>query len=410
MRKVKLQGLKMLPAEILAKIMSYLDQRDLLRMRQASRRFSSLAHMQELQLRWKVASEDDSASLSLFALRHCMGPEDSAPSLAITIGLGVEKDFPVEVDFCWPSLIQALNCSRLTAIRCESWDLTQLQAQYLMRAIPSELTILGLQTSPVILEDPNWQRLSMLTQLIYNSRIGEAATSSVPAWGIAQLPLKTFSHRSIHEQGRQVFADGFQLPPVEILRLNGDPFSSKENAVSVNILQEVQLCSPSQHLISKYTGVNLQRLHLCAGGCPTTTRSLLEELARCAPEVACRHLTFGGMRSYTNTVGRSMDLFKVVNAMPRLSTLALQRSVCVHACADVHASANLHCPSPRDGSTTLCTSLASYTAVLKRVTVRIQGAFQLKLQNSSGLETQSADLQPNGHVVMCMCRTCCPDA
>ena len=126
----------MLPTDILAKIMGYLEQKDLLNMCMVSRHFRSLAHMQQLQLKWSVSSQDAAASLSFFGAHHCMRTGETAPTLAITIRPEDEELY------CWPCLTLALNCSRLTAMQCESWDPTLLQAQFMLHAAP-----------PLILED-----------------------------------------------------------------------------------------------------------------------------------------------------------------------------------------------------------------------------------------------------------------
>ena len=380
----------MLPAEIMAKIMSYLDQRDLLSMRLVSRRFSSLAHMQDLQLDWRVASEDASASLSLFAMRHCMGSGDSAPKLGITIHRQRSA-------FCWPSLILALNCSRLTAIHCESWLLTLLQSQFLMRAAPSHLTSLGLKTSPLILEDLNWQRLSMLTHPVQHLNLQPANAPSMPAWGIAKLPLKTYSHVADYSEGCQVFAAGFRLPPVEVLMLYGDPFIGTEPAVAVSKLQQVHLCGPSRQMIMKYMGSNLQHMHLCAAGYLEKVCDLLDTLAWCAKQITCRHLTLEG---FCNSFEPSeVDLFAAVITMPRLSALSIKQTQCLHRC---EGSGTVVAPN------ILWTSHANYTGVLKRVTIQIEGTTRLRLPKPSGVGHQMVDLQANGHAVMCVCATCCP--
>lgn len=388
--QVRQKGLKTLSHDILAKIMGYLNQRDLLNMRLVSRHFSSLTHMQDLQLEWDVGTADASASLSLFAFRHCMGSGDSAPNLAITVG-------PDESDFSWPSLVLALSCSHLTAVRCESWDLTLLQAQLLLRIAPPQLTSLGLAAPPLILEDSNWQRFSMLTHLVQNLPENSSIVPSGPDCGIAGLPLKSYSHRSWHDEGCQLFPDGFRLPSVEVLNLYGDPFPADMTFPAV---QEIHICVISRDILTKYAWFSLQALHLCAFSSSEGTASLLEVLAQCARRIACQHLVLEGLFC-RNCPLHGPDLFEAVRAMPRLSALSLQQGRCQQSCNS--------CGSLQEyqGPTVMRTSLANYTAALMTVTVQCQGPFRLRMQDATGMDAE-VDLHPNGHVTMCMCSTCCP--
>lgn len=393
--QVKLSGIQMLSIDILAKVMGYLNQRDLLNMRRVSRRFSSLAHMQDLHLKWDVRTEDASASLSMFVLRHCMGKGESIPKLAITIG--PEKHSGEDL-LCWPSLILALNCSQLTAIHCQSWDLTLLQAQYLLRAAPPQLTSLGLRAPAQIIGDPRWHHLSSLTHLVQHlcSEVKDLPCNSSQAF--AQLPLKTYAYRAWLDEVFGIFADGFKLPQVEVLKLCGDPFTATANAVTLEALRELHLCSPSRQMLMQYACCNMQDLHICAEGCSTNTSALLELFAECAKHIACRHLILEGLCCDAD-LDEVPDLFQAIISMPRLSVLTLKQSLCVHGCDGAHV-----------GHHSLCTSRASYMAVLKRVTVRIQGSIHLRFWDPSGSNTQCVDLQPNGHVAMCMCSACCPVA
>ena len=234
----------------------------------------------------------------------------------------------------------------------------------------------------------------MLTYLAQNLCGYSKNTPCGLGHGIAKLALEAYSHCSYGNNGCQIFADDFQLPPIEGLKLYGGPFPS--NAVTLPIVQEMYISSPSSQMISKYTCCDTQHVHLSGWGCSAGTRCLLNLLAQYAEQIACRHLVLEGLWCEGGSDGGS-DLFGALSAMPRLSALSLQQRQCLHACdgLDCLVSISLH------------TSLANYTAVLRRVTLRIQGACQLMLQSLSGTTTQIVDLQPNGHVVMCIC---CPHA
>ena len=348
-RRRRKKQLKMLPTDVLAEIMGYLEQKDLLNMRLVSRHFSSLAHMQQLQLKWIVSSQAAAASLSFFAFRHCMGTSEAAPKLTISVSRkdGGEEDQGL---YCWSSLTLALNCSRLTAIQCESWELTLLQAQFLLQAAPSQLTSLGLRAPQLILQDQNWQRLSMLTHLIQKLCAYTSNTPCGPGQGIAKLPLKTYSFGSYCENGFQVFANGFKLPPVEVLKLYGDPFPS--NAVTLPILQELHICCPSSQLLSMYACCDLQIVHLCAEGCPDETRSLLILLAQFAEQIACQHLVLEGLCCEADE-DHGLDLFGAVCACPSFQTCHFS---CVSVCMLVLVLTTLSpCPCTHPLQTTqLC--------------------------------------------------------
>lgn len=136
--QVTSSNLKALPTDLTARIMGCLNQKDLLNTRQVSHHFCSLAHLPELRLVWEIKIHNGSGSLGVFSQRHCMGWEKPAPALSIFIAPNGG-----EYDFCWTSLVMALNCSSWTAVHCESWALSTGQAQHLLMAAPDQLTSLG---------------------------------------------------------------------------------------------------------------------------------------------------------------------------------------------------------------------------------------------------------------------------
>lgn len=215
-----------------------------------------------------------------------------------------------------------------------------------------------------------------------------------PGQGIASLPLKSYSHCSWHEVGCQLFSDGFVQPSVEVLQLFGDPFPVD---VALPALQELHLCVIPNQILTKYACINLHELHLCAFSSPERTEALLNVLAQCAKQIACQHLVLEGLIGRHSPSYRP-DLFDAVCSMPRLSALSLRLGRCQHCCDGIQE---------HKGPTVLRTSLTAYTAALKTVTVRCQGAFRLRMQDATGMDAE-VDLHPNGHVTMCMCSTCCP--
>ena len=361
-----------LSSEALAIILSNLDLRSILTLRLASKHFSSLSHLRQLNIGYSADTPAADGSLALFLHRHCSSPDSPA------IILRVER---IQLQH-WYILSMACACTNLRVLKLLRQSLSVLEAKALVRLLPDCLEGLCLHTHAKILDDTGLPRLKCLTHLRLkwsSDLVDDVDPVTYYGKGIACLPkLRQLILVPDEESMQTNILDAAQVRSASLqqLAISSTPF---------NGIPDIGASFPNLHDIWLMDGqafpawLNAQPIeHL------KVYSSFFTEPV-CTSKLLCRSLDV-----YCRPEHFSHIWVKSLLDMPLLKHLKIE--------VGWHHTAQLLSQI----------SLQPYLTLLQKATVHVRGAVDLEVVAAgiASMDHGATRLRQNGHCLMCLCTSC----
>lgn len=364
-----------LPADLWARVLCFLEAKDLLRARLVSKEFVPLSNMLELDVHWGSLPEAKGSSLALFVNRYCTSPTSLCMHVNITNAVdNVGIRIPV-----WPRMMLAGSCSNLMHLTMPGSRLDLPAARTCLQLLPPTLECLGLDAPFKLIADPRLPKLQHLTCLQLSGHYTEPRVPpDCPAAGL--LSLKALQVFVVWEEDRRGRLDGrsFSHPSLTKLELARNPFMTHLDLAQLPSLQVLSIFSYTHPIPAWLERQPFPRLEL---------------------------VSFQQLKGLESLV-RGADLKLVMCNEVEISDAANDAAWAVADLLCMPCLTRIESLATWDGSVgspvEIYGSFAEYHALLIKAELVLGHPLELKISDMHAV----IPLRPNGHGVICVCSEC----